>query len=138
MNDKQNYSPVKTSNLSKVFEKIIYSRNNTSTSGKFPKYLTGFRKNHNTQHALLNMVENWKSNLNKRNKIGAILKGFSKDFDTLDHCLLRAKLEAYDFHSLSLEFIKNYLTKENRDVRSETVFLNGEKLLKPSRRVPYL
>ena len=34
----------------------------------------------------------------------------SKLFDNLDHSLLIAKLEAYGFDSLSLEFIKNYLT----------------------------
>ena len=70
MNDKQNYRAVSTlSNLSNVFEKIIYSQINSYKSDKFSKYLTGFRKNHNTQHALLNMIENWKSTLNKGNKI---------------------------------------------------------------------
>ena len=65
MNDKQNYRPLSTlSNLSKVFEKRIYSQINTYMSDNFSKYVTGFRKNHNTQHALLNMIENWKSNLN--------------------------------------------------------------------------
>ena len=57
-------------------------------SGKFSKYLTEFRKNHNTQHALLNMVEHWKSNLNKENKLGAIFIDLSKAFKTLDHSLL--------------------------------------------------
>ena len=32
---------------------------------KFSKYLKGFSKNHNTKHVLLNMTENWKSDLNK-------------------------------------------------------------------------
>ena len=41
-------------------------------SDKFSKYLTGFRKNHNTQHAFLNMIENWRSSVSKRNKIVAI------------------------------------------------------------------
>ena len=108
VNNKQNYRPVSTlSNLSKLFEKLIYSQINTYMSDKFSKYLTGFCKNHDTQHSLLNMIENWKSNLNKGNKIGAILMDFSKTFDTLDHSLLMAKLEAYDFDSLSLEFMKN-------------------------------
>ena len=70
MNDKQNYRPVSTlSNLSNIFEKINYSQINSYKSDKFSKYLTGFRKNHNTQHALLNMIENWKSTRNKGNKI---------------------------------------------------------------------
>ena len=59
MNDKQNFRPVSTlSNLSKLFEKLIYSQIYTYMSDKFSKYLTGFRKNHNTHHALLNMIEN--------------------------------------------------------------------------------
>ena len=41
-------------------------------SDKLSKYLTVFRGNHNIQHALLNMIENWKSNLNKRSKKEAI------------------------------------------------------------------
>ena len=57
---KQNYRSVSTlSNLSIVFEKLIYSQIKTYMSDK---YLTGFRKKHNTQHVLLNMIENWKSN----------------------------------------------------------------------------
>ena len=80
---------------------------------KFFKYLIGFRKNQNTKNALLNMIENWKSNQNKRNKI-AIFMDLSKDFNTLDHSILIAKLEAYGFDKLPLEFMKNYLT-ENSD-----------------------
>ena len=78
-------------------------------SDKFSKYLTGFCKNHNRQHAFLNMIENWKSSVNKRNKVGAIFLDLSQAFDTLDHSLLIVKLEAYGFDSLSLEFLKNYL-----------------------------
>ena len=55
------------SKLSKIFEKLIYSQINTCINDKFSKYLTSFRKNHNTQHALLNMIENWKSDQNKGN-----------------------------------------------------------------------
>ena len=85
MNDKQNYRPVRTlSNLSKVVEKLIYSQIYTYMSDKFSKNLTGFRKNHNTQHALLNMIENWKSNLDKGNKIGPVFMNLSKAFGTLD------------------------------------------------------
>ena len=40
--------------------------------------------------------------------------GLSKAFDILDHSLLIAKLEAYGFDSLSLEFMKNYLTSRKQ------------------------
>ena len=56
-------------------------------SDKFSRYLTGFRKNYNTQHALLNMIKNWKNNLNKGNTIGVIFMDLFKAFDTLDHSL---------------------------------------------------
>ena len=40
--------------------------------------------------------------------------GLSKAFDILDHSLLIAKLEAYGFNSLSLEFMKNYLANRKQ------------------------
>ena len=72
-------------------------------SDKSSKHLAGFRKNHNTEHMLLDMIENLKSNLNKGNKIGAIFMDLSKAFDTLDHSLFIAKLKAYCFDSFSLD-----------------------------------
>ena len=110
------------SNISKVFEKLIYSQINTYMSDKFSKYLTGFRKNHNTQHALLNMIENRKTNLNKANKTGAIFMDLSKAVDTLDYSLLIAKLEEYGFDSLTLEFMKNYLTNRTQRCRVGNCF----------------
>ena len=44
---------------------------------------------------------------------------FVEVFDTFDHFLLIAKLEAYSFKNLSLEFMKNHLT--NRDQRYKIV-----------------
>ena len=130
MNDKQNYRPVSTlSNLSKVFEKLIYAQINTYMSDKFSKYQTGSRKNHNTQHAPLNMTENWKSNLNKGNKIGAIFMDLSKSFDTLDHSLLIAKLEAYGFDILSLELMKNYLTNRKQKCEVGNCFSIWRKII---------
>ena len=67
-------------------------------SDKFSKYLTVFRGNHNIQHALLNMIENCKSNLNKRSKKEAIILDLFNAFCILDHSLLIAKREAYDFY----------------------------------------
>ena len=117
MNAKQNYCPVSAlSNLSKVFEKLIYYQIKRYISGKFSKYLAGFCRNHNTQHALLNMIENWKSNLSKTNKIEAIFTDLSKDFDTLDHFLLIAKFETYGFNSISLEVMINLPNKKKTEM----------------------
>ena len=53
-----------------------------------------------------------------------------------DHSLLTAKLEAYSFNSLSLEFVKNYLTNRKQRCKVETVLVYGEKLYQASRKVP--
>ena len=42
--------------------------------------------------------------------MGTLFMDFSKAFDTLDHCLLLAKLSAHGFDNNSLNFIQNYLT----------------------------
>ena len=75
INTKQNYPPESTvSNLTKVFKILIYSQINANISDKFIKHLKGFRKK-----------QNWKSNLNKENKIRAFCVDLIKAFDTLDH-----------------------------------------------------
>ena len=84
--DKSNYRPISTlSNFSKIFEKLIYSQVNSYMEPKLSKYLAGFRRNHNTQHALLRMIESWRALQNKGQKVGAIIMDLSKAFDTLNN-----------------------------------------------------
>ena len=70
--DKENYRPISTlSQFSKIFEKFICSQIFEFTKPKLSKYITAFRRNVNTQHALLKMIETWRSKLKCGNKIGA-------------------------------------------------------------------
>ena len=76
---KADYRPVSTlSNFSKIFEKLIYLQLNNYMQNKFSIYLTGFRKNHGTQHALLKMTETWKTKLNMGHKVRVIYMDLSK------------------------------------------------------------
>ena len=46
---KDNYRPISTlRNFAELLESIIYLQLNDYMENKFSKYLTGFRKNHNT------------------------------------------------------------------------------------------
>ena len=45
------------SNFSKNFEGLIYAQINSFMEPKVFKYVAGFRAKHNTQHALLKMIE---------------------------------------------------------------------------------
>ena len=108
--DKVNYRPVSLlSHVSKVYERIIFNQISTYFEAYFSSFLTGFRKNHNTQHSLLKMLELWKEALDKGKSVGAIFMDLSKSFDTLNHDLLIAKLEAYGFSENSLNYIQSYL-----------------------------
>ena len=94
----------------------------------FQKYfspsLFGFRKGYNTQHCLMILIESWKKAIDNNKKAGAVLTDLSKAFDSLNHELLLAKLEAYGFDELSLNFVHSYLadrkqrTKVNNAVSS--------------------
>ena len=77
---------------------------------KFSIYLTGFRKNHGTQHALLKMIETWKTKLNTGHKVGVIYMDLSKAFDSLNHELLIAKLKCYGLDQNAVEFFRSYLS----------------------------
>ena len=59
--DKENYRPASVlPHVSKVFERIMYHQINDYMKDKLSKQLTGFRKNHSTQHCLSCMLEIWR------------------------------------------------------------------------------
>ena len=103
---KENYRPVSVlSHASKIFERIVFNQMNLFFESKFSPQLTGFRKNHSTQNALLNMIEKWRHALDKGKKVGTIFMDLSKAFDTLNHNLLFAKLNAYGFSFNAIKFV---------------------------------
>ena len=61
------------------------------------------------QHALLSMLEKWNISLDKGGYGGAVLMDLSKAFDTVNHDLLIAKLDAYGFDKGGSKLIKSYL-----------------------------
>ena len=117
------------STFSKVFEKLLFEQINDHMQSKFSKHLTGFRKNHSTQNALLVMIEKWKTILNKKLKVGALFMDLSKAFDTLDHSLLLAKLSAYGFDNNSLSFVRSYLTNRIQRCKIENHFSNWREII---------
>ena len=64
--DKTNYRPASLlSYIPKVFERIICNQINEYIEPFLSKVLTGLRRKHNTQHSLLNILENVKEALDK-------------------------------------------------------------------------
>ena len=80
-------------------------------------YLFGFRKGHSTGQCLNIMLGGWKSALDQKKFVGAVLTDLSKVFDCLNHHLIIAKLEAYGFSNQALFLVYDYLS--NRTQRSK-------------------
>ena len=106
--DKENYRPVSVLfNVSKVFERIIYSQIDAFMQDKLSNLLTGFRKNHSTQHCLMYMLENWKNMLDKGGYVCAMFMDLSKAFDTIHHDLMIVKLGAYGFSQDAIQYMRS-------------------------------
>ena len=77
---------------------------------KFSIYLTCFWKDHETHHALLKMIETWKTKLKMGHKVGVIYIDLSKARDSLNHEWLIAKLRCYGLDQNAVEILKSYLS----------------------------
>ena len=104
-----NYRPISVLPiLSKVFERLMHHQVSKYIHKHLSPFSCGYRKGFNTQTALLSLLEKWKSTLDK-NGFARVLMDLSKAFDTINHELLIAKLNAYGFSDPSLKLICNYL-----------------------------
>ena len=85
-----------------------------------------FEKDHNSQHSLLKMLENFREALDKCNSDSAIFMDLSKAFDTLNHDLLIAKLEAYGLSARSLFYTRSYLHNDCKRQMSIVILVYGK------------
>ena len=97
--------------MSKVFEKIIYHQlyQYFDSNNLFYKSQYGFRKNHSTELAALELIDRIKCDLDKGNVPVAISLDLSKAFDSLDHLILLKKLSFYGIKNKALDLSRNYL-----------------------------
>ena len=113
--EKDNYRPVSVLlNLSKVFERCIYSQIAQFFDKILPKHQCSFRKGHSAQHSLIVFLEKWKESVEQGHVFGALLTDLSKVFECLPHSLLIAKLNAYGFDNKAARFVYDYLTSRKQ------------------------
>ena len=118
-----NYRPVSLlCTLSKVFEKIMYSR--LLNFLDYHKILIGnqfgFRKLHSSYMALMLMMDQVTKALDSGECVIGIFLDFSKAFDTVNHSILIDKLYHYGIRGNALEWFRSYLSN-----RSQYVSYNG-------------
>ena len=120
---KENYRPLSLlPQVSKVFERIIHKQIMNCMTDKLAHSITGFRKSHGTQNSLVVMLEQWKRALDKGEYVSALFMDLSKAFDTINHDLLIAKLNAYGFSKEALELMKSYLKNRKQKVQINNKF----------------
>ena len=75
------------SNIEKIFEKLMYKRLYTFLNNNNFIYNLqfGFRRQHSTSHALINVTENIRKALDDGNIDCGVFVGLQKSFDTVDH-----------------------------------------------------
>ena len=115
--------------MSKVFERLLYKQIETFMNNKLSIKLSGFRKNYNTQYCLTYMLQKWKNTIDTGKHVGAIFMDLSKAFDTINHGLLKAKLEAYGFSTSALLFMLIYLKNRSQRVNINSSFSTWEGIM---------
>ena len=115
-----NYRPVSIlPSVSKVFEKILHYQlyNYFSNNNLLIKNQYGFRKNHSTDFATLELIDKIIKDMDK-NKIPLnIYLDLSKAFDTLDHQILLKKLSYYGLTENAMKMVSSYLSNRTQYVR---------------------
>ena len=79
--------------------------------------MTVWRKNYNTNHVLITLIENSKKALDVKFLVVTVLMDLSKAFDCIPHDLLIAKLHVYDFSQETATFIYSYLKRRKQKVK---------------------
>ena len=92
-------------------------------------FLCDFHEGYSTQHCLTVMLDRWKKAIDSGKLAGALLTDLSKAFDCLNHELLIAKLEAYEFDQSSLNYIFSYLSNRKQRTKVNNSFSEWRNIL---------
>ncbi|MCG7875530.1 MAG: reverse transcriptase family protein [Candidatus Thiodiazotropha endolucinida] len=118
--DPSNYRPISIlPTISKIFEKHInkHLMNYLNKYKLLHESQSGFRQKHSCQTALIKLVDQWMSCIDKGDLVGALFIDFRKAFDVVDHSILIKKLSLYKMSETSLQWFRSYLTDRKQAVK---------------------
>ncbi len=127
-----NYRPISLLPvISKIFEKVIYNQiyNFFQKQKLFYSAQYGFRTEHSTEFAALELVDRLMLEMDKKNTSINIFLDLSKAFDTLNHGILLQILKYYGLTGIALNLMESYITNPKQfvlidDVKSEMLPMN--------------
>ena len=123
-----NYRPISLLSIfDKILEKLMYKRLSGFLEANkiLYKYQFGFRKNHSTSQAVMEVLDNIYTHSDNREITMGIYLDLQKAFDTVNHSILLKKLDIYGVRGITLNWFISYLS--NR--KQYTVLLNHESSL---------
>ena len=110
-----NYRPISIlTSFAKIFERIIYKHLITFLN-KHKVILDtqyGFRSNRSTNHALIDVITNSFENINKNVYTGLIFLDLTKAFDTVNHEIIRLKLDRYGIRGQANDLLRAFLKRK--------------------------
>lgn len=119
-----NYRPISIlSSLSKIFEKVMFIQIYDHFQQKKLFYAAqyGFRSEHSTDLAALELVDRITIEMDKLNTPISIFLDLSKAFDTLDHDILLEKLSYYGINGVAHNLMRSYISGRTQYVEMDHV-----------------
>ena len=120
----KNYKPISLLTvISTIFEKVIFQQiNKYFTENKlFNISQYGFRKNHSTELAALELIDRLTTYMNNGDISRTIFLDLSKAFDTLNHSILLDKLKHYGIKDCALNLLNSYLSDRQQFVQINNI-----------------
>ena len=121
--DPQNYSPISLLSIfHKILEKIMAKRlkDFLTTNSILYNYHFGFRQNHSTVLALIDVIDDIHSHLENNEYVLVMYLDSQKAFDTVDHTILLWKLHNYRIRGVVHSWFTSYVSN-----RMQYTFVNS-------------
>ena len=120
---KKNYRPISLLHaISKFFERLLFNQLYNYIRQLFSPLLGGFREGYSTRHVFLNLLQHCKNSIDNMELAGHFSWIFQEAFDSVQHDLLIAKVNAYELELDSFQLIRNYLFKRHQRVKVNDTF----------------
>ena len=119
----KNYRPVSLLPvISKVLERAIFEQFTSylETNDLLHPSHHGFRANHSTVTALIEMYDQWIEAFENDEVTAVVMLDLSAAFDVVDHEILIQKLKLYGFEDCAISWLRSYLSG-----RSQRVYVEG-------------
>ena len=110
--DPSNYRPISLLSIYiRIFEKIMHAKLSAFIMKHNLLYQSqyGFRENHSTQHAILDIVQKILCHMDNKKYSCGIFFDLKKAFDTVNHNILLAKMHHYGFRGVAYDWLSSYL-----------------------------